>query len=327
MKRMTLRAVCALMLVFTSILFFSCKKEGGTLSADSNNASATGKNSAGKPNNNSTSNFSDYIITTSVSDDGQTWTYTITRAKANAKNLSHLIIDLNNCGAESATFANIISATVNGAPANLSPTEGSGTGCDPQASTTNFVKINFSSATSWVVVITFDRGYYLFQNATAWVKAGSTCNTGTILAPGCPRTDYCSYSQGFFFAPGSYQNGASAYWTNGLTVGGINYSQANGTYFWSVDKGKGGDQAMNAFFQLGAVRLSGVESEVAAQATIIDAYFGGINLVNSILTGTSPNGNTYPYFSLPASNGGYTKAQAVAAGSAIGAFVEANHCQ
>lgn len=275
---------------------------------------------------NSTSLFSDYNISTSVSSDGTLWTYTITRAKAKAKNLSHFIIDLNNCGAESATFANIVWATVNGNPANLSQTEGSGTGCNPQSTTTNFVKFdNLQSATSWVLVLKFDRGYSIFSSAAVWIKAGTSCNQGTVQGPGCPLEEYCSFSQGFFFANGANNNGASAFWTNGLTIGGVNYTQNQGNTAWNIDRGRGGDQTMNSFFQLGAVRLSGVESAVASNVAIIDAYFNGINIFNTLVTTTGAN--PYTYFNLPAVSNGITKAQVIAAGGAIGSYVDANHCQ
>lgn len=311
----------ALVSVALLTILYSCTKES---SIGNNETTTTGAVSA-KPSPKSSSSFGDYSIALSVSSDGKVWTYTITRAKANAKNLSHLIFDLNNCGDQSATFANIVSATLNGQPANLSPTEGSGTGCNPQATTTNFVKINFTAASSWVLVLTFDRGYETFATANAWVKAGTSCNIGTLPAPGCPKADYCSFSQGYFFAAGSYNNGASTLWANGLTIGGVAYTQANGTSFWSIDRGKGGDQTMNAFFQLGAVRLSGVESEVAADAAIVDAYFSGLKVSSYITTG-SDNSGTYQYFSLPASNNNVTKAQAIAAGSNIGTYIDANHC-
>ncbi|RYZ51088.1 MAG: hypothetical protein EOO14_18450 [Chitinophagaceae bacterium] len=208
----------------------------------------------------------------------------------------------------------------------MRPTEGSGTGCDPQSTTTNFVKFNVSDATQWVIVINFEVGYEIFDNATGWLKAGTSCNSGLIKAPGCPRTDYCSFSQGFFFANGADNNGAADYWINGLTIGGTNYSQEQGMAFWSIDKGRGGDQTMNGFFQLGAARLSGIESAVAADAAVIDAYFTGINLANQIATGTQGN-STYQYFSLPATSNTITKAQVQAAGANISSFIQANHCQ
>lgn len=316
----------SLLLALTAMLFFlySCSKQDSlnTNSEKQSNASAALR---GSPK--STSSFGDYEIAVTVSPDGKTWTYSIT-AKKGAKNLSHLIIDLNNCGNESVTFANIVSATLNGLPADLKPTEGSGTGCNPQSTTSNFVKMGLSAgATSpWVFVITFDRGYEIFETASAWLKAGTSCNTGIIKAPGCPKKDYCSFSQGFFFAAGSSNNGASVSWANGLTIGGTTYTQADGTSFWAIDKGKGGDQTMNAFFQLGAIRLSGVESEMTNEVSIIDAYFTGLN-VSSLITTGSDNSGTYQYINLPASNGSYTKAQVIAAGSAIGAYIAANHCE
>jgi hypothetical protein len=310
----------ALIVISLLTILYSCTKE----TSFSKNETETAAVSA-RPSPKSTSSFGDYAIALSVSSDGKVWTYTITRAKANAKNLSHLIIDLNNCGEKSATFANIVSATVNGQPANLSPSEGSGTGCNPQSTTTNFVKINFTAASSWVLVLTFERGYETFATANAWVKAGSSCNIGIVPAPGCPKEEYCSFSQGFFFASGSFSNGSATLWANGLTIGGVAYTQANGTNFWTIDRGRGGDQTMNAFFQLGAVRLSGAESEVAADAAIVDGYFSGLNVSTFIKTGTS-GPNTFQYFDLPATNNNVTKAQAIAAGSKIGAYIDVNHC-
>lgn len=276
----------------------------------------------------STSSLGDYNVACVVSTDGTLWTYTITKAKTSAKNLSHFIIDLNNCGAESATFANILWATTNGAPANLTPTEGSGTGCSPQTTTSNFVKVNFSGENPITFVIKFERGYSRIETAAAWFKAGTSCNQGVVPAPGCPIEDYCSFSQGFFFANGAVNNGASDFWINGLTIGGYDYSQAQGNDFWDIDRGRGGDQTMTAFFQLGALRLSGVESAMSSDVAIIDAYFAGLGIaVNEFIT-TGTQGNvTYNYFNLPETSGGYTKEDVIAAGGRIGTFIDANHCE
>jgi hypothetical protein len=308
------------LLTLISVGLISCSNEDLGLNDASSDAS-NNKYDITKGSPNSGSAYSDYNVNVGVSADGSLWTYTITRSKANAKNLSHFIIDLGNCGEDSASFANIIYATVNGDPANLVPTEGSGTGCNPQASTTNFVKVNVGAASSWVLVIQFDRGYEIAV-ADSWIKAGTSCNTAKTTAPGCPREAYCSFSQGFFFANGAENNGASAYWTSGLTIGGVNYSQSQGNDIWNIDRGRGGNQTLNAFFQLGAVRLSGVEAAVQTQADIIDAYFAAVgDVFNYQIFATG-----YSYFNLPASAGGYTSAQVVAAGSAIGTYVDANHC-
>jgi hypothetical protein len=279
-----------------------------------------------KGSTNSTSNWGDYKIVTTVSLDGTLWTYTITRTNTKAKALSHFIIDLKNCGEESATFANIVWATVNGSPAVLSQTEGSGTNCNPQGTTNNFVKFdNIQSATSWVLVLKFDRGYETFTTAAGWIKAGTSCSQGVITAPGCPIEDYCSFSQGFFFANGVANNGADVFWTNGLTIGDVSYTQTQGNMAWNIDRGRGGDQTLNGFFQLGAVRLSGVENEVALDAELIDAYFTGINIFSTLVTTTGSN--PYSYFNLPAISNGITKAQVIAAGGRIGSYIDANHCQ
>ena len=82
---------------------------------------------------------------------------------------------------------------------------------------------------------------------------------------------------------------------------------------------------MNGFFQLGAVRLSGVEAEVAADALIIDTYFTGLDIFSKLVTTTGSN--PYSYFNLPATSNGVTKAQVSAAGGRIGSYVDANHCE
>lgn len=314
MKKIFLSLIVALFTI-------SCSNETTTSNGETpSNNTATSLKSV-----NSTSNWGDYNISVSVSTDGSVWTYTITRALTNAKNLSHFIIDLNNCGAESATFGDIIGATVNGLPADLSPTEGSGTTCNPQATTTNFVKFgSLPAATSWTLVLTLDRGYETFTTAKCWLKAGTSCNSGQIPAPGCPKEARCSYSQGYMFANGTTQNGASSFWVNGLTIGGINYTQANGNDIWNIDRGRGGDQTLNSFFQLGAARLSGIDADVAAAASIIDAYFLGLNVMQTKVTTTGPN--PYSYFNLPATSNSITKNQAIAAGNTIGTYIDTHHC-
>lgn len=315
-------------LAFAAIITFStgCKKDPEKLSAsliETEMASAK-----------STSLATDYNIAVSTSSDGKVWTYNITRANPKAKNLSHFIINLDNCGAESAVFGNLNSATVNGLPADLSPTEGSGTGCNP--TTTNFVKFDNlpASTTGWTLVFTLERGYTKVAGK-AWNKAGTSCWEVTAEVPGCPIPEkaYCSFSQGYFFGNGSVNNGALNFWTSpGLNIGGVSYTYANGQLLWDLDKGTGSDQTINAFFQLAAVTLSGVDSEVAADAAIINAYFQGMDVTTKITTVVSGPANNLKYtkvFNLPATDitGLITKAQVQAAGSRISEYIQANHCQ
>ena len=289
------------------------------------------KSYAQKGNSNSTSAFTDYNIDVAVSTDGSERTYTITKSKTTSKNLSHFIVDLGNCGEQSATFADIISATVNGEVADLKPTEGSGTGCNPQETTTNFVKVNFAAASIVTLVIKFDRGYEIVD-ATSWLKAGTSCNTGLTKAPGCPKEDYCSYSQGYFFANGALNNGSSTLWESGLTIGEITYTQAEGMEAWDIDQGRGGNQTLNAFFQLGAIRLSEAESAVQVNVDVIDNYFKAIGDIFSYkrtINVTNPKGvitSSYTTFIFPPYAGDLTESQVVIAGSAIGTYIANNHC-
>jgi hypothetical protein len=157
-------------------------------------------------------------------------------------------------------------------------------------------------------------------------QASTSCNQSTVPGSGCPKVARCSFSQGFFFANGADNNDSSTFWTSGLTIGGINYTQAQGNQAWTIDRGRGGDQTMNGFFQLGAVRLSGAESEVVVDAATIEAYFTGINVFTTVTSATSGN-VTYQYFNLPATSSGITKVMVIAAGGRIGQFIDANHCK
>jgi hypothetical protein len=302
------------------------------LSCSDETATQNSNLSAKSPN--SISLGGDYNVEVTVSEGGSLWTYTVTKARTTAKNLSHFIINLNNCSDQSAIFADILWATTNGSQAVFVQTEGQGTTCFPQATTTNFVKFDalpapFSVAgqpQKWVLVLKLQRGYSTVSNTAVWFKAGTSCHQGVLPGPGCPLTDYCSFSQGFFFANGATHNSASGFWSNGLTIGGVSYTQAQGNQFWNLDRGRGGNQTMNAFFQLGAVRLSGAESvALAADIAIIDTFFTGLNVVDTITTTTGTN--PYTYFDLPASRNNITAIAVIAAAGRIGAYVDANHCQ
>jgi hypothetical protein len=292
-----------------------------------------------KANINSTSSYSDYDIVVSVSTDGSEWTYTITKKLLAggkwSKDLSHLIINLQNCGEESATFSDILYATVNGEYASFVNAEGSGTGCNPQDLTTNFVKIDdIASASSWVIVIKYDRGYNKVETQ-GWIKAGSSCNLGVIYGPGCPITEYCSYGQGYFFAgerdngqgqpTGSYNNGADEVWiaAGGLTIGGKTYTHDEGTALWDANTGQGLSNEMKAFFQLGALILSDVAPpELVDEINTIESYFAGLSkvIVDTCTKQNGPNTVNYDCINLPDNTDVSTAA------GVIGEWIAANKC-
>ncbi|TDU43302.1 hypothetical protein BXY82_0712 [Gelidibacter sediminis] len=305
-----------LLLALFSFCLTSCSNDEAT----SNDPTALNVLQKGTSNSGSTS--TDYLVSVSQNSDGSLWTYIISKnPETKAKDLGHYIINLNNCGNESATFANIVYANVNGYPADLTANEGQGTDCDPQAITNNFIKINVEGSGPWVIDIKFERGYEAVIS-TSWIKAGNSCSLGSVLAPGCPKVPYCSYSQGFFFANGALNNGATNLWTNGLTIGETTYTQADGMHIWNIDRGYGGNQVLNGFFQLGAVRLSDAEASVQLHVDIIEAYFTAVG--NVLDYETTSNGKIY--FRLPAEAGGITASQVAKAGGAIGKFIDENHC-
>jgi hypothetical protein len=289
-----------------------------TACSDSSQNVSPNTSAGAKGSSKSTSNFGDYNVSVVVSTDGATWTYTITK-NAGAKNLSHFIVNLDNCGAESATFDDILWATVNGSPVVFTDTEGKGTGCDPQSLTSNFVKFdNLGAASSYVIVVKFDRGYQL-ATTTGWLKAGTSCNSGSVPGPGCPVVlAYCSMSQGYYFAKGSDTNGSDSVWTakGGVTLGGNNYSHAEGSAIWDLNTAhKRG--VIKAFFQFSAIQLSGTDVsadvQLAADMATIDAYYTGKAKI------TTSN--------LSAAAGVFPDDAAVSAAQGrIGQWIDAHHC-
>jgi hypothetical protein len=115
---------------------------------------------------------------------GTAWKYTITKTTSTAKDLGHFIINFGNCGDQSPTIANVVSATVNGVGwmDQLQSTEGK-TGCNIDS--INFVKFdNLPAADTYVIEFTLNDTYPL-MDSTGWLKHGTTCERIPMLAPGC----------------------------------------------------------------------------------------------------------------------------------------------
>src|SRR5215813_1302582 len=102
-----------------------------------------------------------------------TWRYTITKATTRTKDLGHFIVNFGNCGDQSPTIANIVSATVNGEKwsDHIKASEGN-TGCDVDSA--NFVKFDeLPSANMYVIEFTLD-DIYPPMDTTAWLKSGTS---------------------------------------------------------------------------------------------------------------------------------------------------------
>lgn len=150
-------------------------KDATTEAARSSGESITSARSTGTP--------TDYNISLTV--DGLIWTYVITK-NPGAKDLSHFILNFQNCNGSSATLEDIVWATVNGEPAILESSEGN-TGCNVSSVTTNLVKFDdLPAATSYTIVFQTNVRYGNFVGTTAWLKAGRSCFAYPVLAPCCP---------------------------------------------------------------------------------------------------------------------------------------------
>lgn len=126
----------------------------------------------------------DVGIQLSQSGAGSTWKYTITKTTNDTKDLGHFIVNFGNCGDQSPTIANIVSATVNGTKwmDQIEATEGK-TGCDVNSA--NFVKFdNLPPADTYVIEFTLDDIYPL-MDTTGWLKSGTSCVRKALPGPGC----------------------------------------------------------------------------------------------------------------------------------------------
>jgi hypothetical protein len=120
----------------------------------------------------------------SQADGRSTWRYTISKTTAETKDLGHFILDLDSCGNQDPTIANVVSATVNGVDwsDHLESSEGR-TGCD--VASPNFVKFdNLPTADTHVVEFTLD-DVHPPMDTTAWLKRGRSCTRTPVLGPGC----------------------------------------------------------------------------------------------------------------------------------------------
>ncbi len=124
------------------------------------------------------------VVGTSEAGGGATWTYTITKAVAGAKDLGQFVISLNTCGDRSATLAHVTAAAVNGVNwlDKIDALEGK-TGCGVDSP--NFVKFDdLPPADTLVIEFTLDDRYPIVDT-TAWLKAGPTCARRAVPGPGC----------------------------------------------------------------------------------------------------------------------------------------------
>jgi hypothetical protein len=283
-----------------AVVFTACEDMGiGPKGSDVNAANKGGKGGADISE--------DYTI--GFESDGYTFTYTITKANK-AKALSHFIVNLDNCGNESATRANILSASINGVEVTLLDTEGQGTGC--VVTTENFIKFDDVPSGNVVVLsFTLDREFSIGQT-NGWVKGGNNCSLVSVPGPECPVNEACSMSQGYYFGNGSTKNGAYEVWmeAGGVSLGGHVYSYEEGQALWDA-KGTHTYGVVRAFFQFSALQLSQTE----LSGNVVDAY----QAIDTYLTGKAKL--------TPANAASLNAADMGVNAGIIGNWIDANHCQ
>jgi hypothetical protein len=128
----------------------------------------------------------DYNVDVEVSEaaNQSTWTYTITKASEDTKDLGHFIINFSNCSDRSPKIDNIVAASVNGVDwlNQIEASEGR-TGCVIDSD--NFVKFdNLPAADQYVIVFTLD-DVYPAMDTSGWLKSGRVCLKKPTLGPGC----------------------------------------------------------------------------------------------------------------------------------------------
>jgi hypothetical protein len=126
----------------------------------------------------------DVTVATSQAGGGTTWTYTITKASGDTKDVGHFIINFNTCGDQSPTRDRIVSATVDGVNwLDQLETSEANTGCNVDSP--NFVKFdNLAAGDRHVIEFTLDDVYPIVET-TGWLKAGGSCLRKKMLGPGC----------------------------------------------------------------------------------------------------------------------------------------------
>jgi hypothetical protein len=152
-------------------------------------------------------------------------------------------------------------------------------------------------------------------NTTAWFKSGANtgCCSKTVEGVGC-KQNFCSYSQGFFFAK------PDEVWPGSLQLGGFWYTQTEGNAIWNFSNAGGIRDSKKAFTQAAAIKLSqmqfgsSVPQSVLDDVAIIETYLSGLG---QKLSGSAP-------VFLPTGTAG-SSAAAAAAGR-IGDWINEHHC-
>jgi hypothetical protein len=148
------------------------------------------------------------------------------------------------------------------------------------------------------------------NNNVAVFKSGANtgCCVRTVPGIGCKQDEFCSFSQGLFFASPHQWPVAT------VTVGGYVYTEAEGREIWNCSNAGGMKDSKKGFAQVAALKLSGLyppttgDAQTDADVVTIETWLAGLGKLSCV--NNLPTGNP---------------AVAAAAGR-IGSWITANHC-
>lgn len=152
-------------------------------------------------------------------------------------------------------------------------------------------------------------------------NTGCCFNSYAGKGVGCPESEDCSFSQGYWFANNAAHPNGVHPWTSTLTEGGKIYSNAEGLAIWNASNKGGITDSKKAFTQLAAIRLSGVDEtdpSISSAIATIDNWFAHINKLKGSAPIYLPN-QTSQEIAL------YGNARNAA--GVISTWITANHCQ
>jgi hypothetical protein len=141
------------------------------------------------------------------------------------------------------------------------------------------------------------------------VNTGCCSKTFDNIGIGCPVSEDCSFSQGYWFS------GVHAW--NDVEVGGKTYTNAEGLAIWNSSNAGGITDSKKAFTQLAAIRLSGADETDPAISGAIATIDGWLGSISKLSPAYLPNQSAAEIT---------TFGDARAAADAISAFINAYHC-
>ena len=177
--------------------------------------------------------------------------------------------------------------------------------------TVNVLKFNLgtSGSAKSYYRLTIDKNVAVDPAVTAYYKSGAATKCGTFCFPGfgCEVEEGCSFSQGYWFAK------PKLVWAGTVTVGGHEYTQAEGKAIWTSSNAGGIADAKKAFLQVASIKLSG--NNVLAAATV----WADVQIVETWLS-------SLPKLT-PANLKSWANSDAAAAADRISEWIILHHCE